>query len=196
MRVTSVELTYVGASQPDVVIDMLKPECMTYLGTGSYGSNEELSKLPFDFPQTSATDKNGIAKAKAMDCYSYTVNGNVYSVIGFTTYIQGDTTSSYYYWSEGKFCLCGKQTMKLPAIAGYKLATVTATTSEKAKLIVSKSHATSTSGGYKLGDGGTTKDHSIDVLSHTSANTPYYIVTAAGADIEFSEFKLIYTPAN
>ena len=201
MRIISLELSYVGEAkpeevQPDIVIDMLKPECMTYLGTGSYGSNEELSKLPFDFPQTSATDKNGIAKAKAMDCYSYTVNGNVYSVIGFTTYIQGDTPSSYYYWSEGKFCLCGKQTMKLPAIAGYKLATVTATTSEKAKLIVSKSHATSTSGGYKLGDGGTTKNHSIDVLSHTSANTPYYIVTAAGADIEFSEFKLIYTPAN
>jgi hypothetical protein len=84
--------------------------------------------------------------------------------------------------------------MKLPAIAGYRLATVTATTSAKAKLIVSKSHFTSSE--HKLLDGGSTKDHSIDVLSLTSANTPYYIVTAAGADIEFSEFKLIYTPAN
>ena len=83
--------------------------------------------------------------------------------------------------------------MKLPAIAGYRLATVTATTSEKAKLIVSKDHLTSS--GHKLLDGGSTKDHSIDVLSLTSANTPYYIVTA-GADIAFSEFKLIYTPAN
>ena len=195
MRVTSVELTYVGASQPDVVIDMLKPECMTYLGTGSYGSNAELSKLTFDFPQTSATDVNGITEAKAMDCYSYTVNGNVYSVIGFTTYMQGDDkpTSSYYYWSDGMFCLYGKQTMKLPAIAGYRLAKVTATTSAKAKLIVSKDHLTSS--GHKLLDGGSTKDHSIDVLSLTSANTPYYIVTA-GADIAFSEFKLIYTPAN
>lgn len=84
--------------------------------------------------------------------------------------------------------------MKLPAIAGYRLATVTATTSEEAKLIVSKDHLTSS--GHKLLDGGSTKNHSIDVLSLTSANTPYYIVTAAGADIEFSEFKLIYTPAN
>ena len=194
MRVTSVELTYVGASQPDVVIDMLKPECMTYLGTGGLSAST-LEQKTFTFPQMSDSDTNGIGD-NILDFYSYTIGNQVYNRIGFGPYMQSanKTTTSYYYWSANTFTLCGKQTMQVPVISGYKFKGVVANTTETRKLILSKSHA-STSTSNKLAQNEGT-DHNMDISAFTEAGKAYYFTTFLSVDVVFTKLEFVYTPAN
>ena len=194
MRVTSVELTYVGASQPDVVIDMLKPECMTYLGTGGLSAST-LEQKTFTFPQMSDSDTNGIGD-NILDFYSYTIGNQVYNRIGFGPYMQSanKTPTSYYYWSANTFTLCGKQTMQVPVISGYKFKGVVANTTDPRKLILSKSHA-STTGSNKLAQNEGT-DHNMDISAFTEAGKAYYFTTFLSGDVVFTKLEFVYTPAN
>ena len=194
MRVTSVELTYVGASQPDVVIDMLKPECMTYLGTGGLSAST-LEQKPFTFPQMSGSDTNGIGD-NILDFYSYTIGNQVYNRIGFGPYMQtaSKTTTSYYYWSANTFTLCGKQTMQVPVISGYKFKGVVANTTETRKLILSKSHASTNTSNKLAQNEGT--DHNMDISAFTEAGKAYYFTTFLSDDVVFTKLEFVYTPAN
>ena len=194
MRVTSVELTYVGASQPDVVIDMLKPECMTYLGTGGLSAST-LEQKPFTFPQMSGSDTNGIGD-NILDFYSYTIGNQVYNRIGFGPYMQtaSKTTTSYYYWSANTFTLCGKQTMQVPVISGYKFKGVVANTTETRKLILSKSHASTNTSNKLAQNEGT--DHNMDISAFTEAGKAYYFTTFLSGDVVFTKLEFVYTPAN
>ena len=199
MRIISLELSYVGEAkpeevQPDIVIDMLKPECMTYLGTGGLSAST-LEQKTFTFPQMNASDTNGIGD-NILDFYSYTIGNQVYNRIGFGPYMQSasKTIKSYYYWSANTFTLCGKQTMQVPVISGYKFKGVVANTTKTRKLILSKSHASTTASNKLAQNEGT--DHNMDISASTEAGKAYYFTTSLSGDVVFTKLEFVYTPAN
>ena len=85
--------------------------------------------------------------------------------------------------------------MQVPVISGYKFKGVVANTTETRKLILSKSHA-STSTSNKLAQNEGT-DHNMDISAFTEAGKAYYFTTfLSSGDVVFTKLEFVYTPAN